>query len=119
MVVHPIPYGFSEQPSEWLDTLGKLSELDFATLVPGHGEVQTGKAYLQRLMSMLGAVLTRVKAGVDAGLDLEGVRKRVDLSGFERQFAGDDLIYRYYFHEYFSEPLVERTFKELKARSGR
>lgn len=119
MVVHPIPYGFSEQPSEWLDTLGRLSELDFDTLVPGHGDVQTGKAYVQRLMSMLRAVQTQVKAGAEAGLDLEGVRKRVDLSEFERQFAGDDPVLRYFFREYFSDPNVERTYKELKARAGR
>ena len=39
--------------------------------------------------------------------------KRVDLSEFEKQFAGDDPVYRYYFREYFSTPNVERTFKEL------
>ncbi|HWS87774.1 MAG TPA: MBL fold metallo-hydrolase [Pyrinomonadaceae bacterium] len=119
MVVHPVPYGFSEQPSEWLDTLGRLSELDFDTLVPGHGEVQRGKDYVRSLMSLIRSVQTQVKAGAGAGLDLEGVRRRVDLSEFERQFAGDDPILRYFFREYFSDPNVERTYKELKARAGR
>lgn len=118
MVVHPIPYGFSEDPLEWLVTLGKLSERDFDTLIPGHGDVQAGKAYLQKLMSLLGAVQEQVKAGMAAGLDLEGVRKRVDLAEFEKTFAGDDPIYRYYFHEYTSGPLIEQTFEDLKAAAG-
>ena len=117
MVVHPIPYGFSDQPSEWITTLGKLSELDFDTLIPGHGDVQIGKTYVQRLAGMLRSVQTQVKAGIDAGLDLESVRKRVDLSEVEKQFAGADPVYRYYFQEYFATPNVERTFKELKTKT--
>ena len=113
MVVHPIPYGFSETPLEWLVTLGKLSELDFDTLVPGHGEVQ-GRDYLKKLMSLLTSVQAQVRAGVTAGLNLESVRKRVDVSAFEKSFAGDDPIYRYYFRLYTSEPMIDRTFKKLK-----
>lgn len=118
MVVHPVPYGFSERPLEWLKTLGRLSELDFDYLVPGHGEVREGKTYVRSLMSLLQSVQTQVSAGVAAGLDLEGVRKRVDLTAFERQFAGDDPVHRYFFRDYFSDPNVERTFKQLKAESG-
>jgi glyoxylase-like metal-dependent hydrolase (beta-lactamase superfamily II) len=115
MVVHPIPYAFSEDPVEWLVTLGKVSELNFDTLIPGHGEVQQGKVYLQKLMSLLRSVQTQVRAGVTAGLDLEGVRTQIDVSGFEKDFAGDNPVYRYYFREYTSDPLIERTFKRLKA----
>jgi glyoxylase-like metal-dependent hydrolase (beta-lactamase superfamily II) len=118
MVVHPFPYGFSEQPLEWLKTLGKLSELDFDYLVPGHGEVQQGKTYLRSVMGLLQSVQTQVRSGVAAGLDIEGVRKQIDLSTFERQFAGDDPVYRYFFRDYFSDPNIERTFKQIKAKSG-
>lgn len=119
MVVHPIPYGYSQQPLVWLKTLGKLSELDFEYLIPGHGEVQNGKAYLLKLMSLLQSVQTQVKAGIDAGLDVEATRKRVDLSKFEDEFAGDDPIHRYYFLRYFSNPSIEQTFNSLKAEMGR
>jgi glyoxylase-like metal-dependent hydrolase (beta-lactamase superfamily II) len=113
MVVHPFPYGFSEQPLEWLTTLGKLDALDFDTLIPGHGEAQ-GKTYLRTVMSLLQSVQDQVRAGIAAGLDLEGVRGRVDLSGFERDLAGDDPVYRYYFREYFADPHVERVFQALE-----
>lgn len=116
MVVHPFPYGFSERPLEWLGTLGKLSELDFQHLIPGHGEVQQGRAYLRSVMGLLRSVQEQVGAGVAAGLDLEGVRGKVDLSAFERQFAGDDPVLRYFFRDYFSTPNVERTFRQLTAK---
>lgn len=118
MVVHPIPYGFSDEPLEWLVTLEKLSELDFDTFIPGHGEVQTGKDYLRSVMSLLQSVQAQVKRGIDAGLDLGGVRKQVDLTKFEKEFAADDPVHRYYFREYFSAPNIERTFNALKAKAG-
>jgi cyclase len=118
MVVHPFPYGFSEQPLEWLKTLGRVAELDFDYLIPGHGEVQPGKDYLRSVMSLLQSVQDQVKVGVAAGLDLDGVRKQVDLSKYEKQFAGDDPLYRYFFRDYFSDPNIERTFKQMKAKSA-
>lgn len=42
-----------------------------------------------------------------------------NMSEFERDFAGDDPVRRYYFREYFSGPVVERAFRELKAGTGR
>ncbi len=116
MVVHPFPYGFSEQPLEWLTTLGKLADLDFDTLVPGHGEPQQGKAYLRTVMSLLRSVQDQVRSGVAAGLDLQGVRGRVDLSRFERELVGENPVFRYYFREYFSDPHVERVFNAINVR---
>lgn len=119
MVTQPVPFGFSRFPLEWKETLGRLSQLDFDTLVPGHGEVQLGKDYLRSLMSLLQSVQDQVGAGVAAGLELEDVRRKVDLSEFVRRFAGDDAVNRYYFNEYFTAPNVERTFNALKAKAGR
>ena len=118
MVTEPVPFGFSRYPLEWLATLNQLSQLEFDTLIPGHGEVQQGKVYLRSVITLLQSVQDQVKAGIAAGLDHEGVRKQVDLSKFERQFAGDDPVYRDYFREYFSDPNVERTFNALKAKAG-
>jgi glyoxylase-like metal-dependent hydrolase (beta-lactamase superfamily II) len=118
MVTEPIPYGFSVKPLEWCVTLGKLSELDFDTLVPGHGEVQRGKAYLQRVMSLLQSVQDQVKGAVAAGLDLEGTRKKVDLSKFMDEFAQDDPVRQYRFQGWFVKPNVGATFTEIKERSN-
>jgi glyoxylase-like metal-dependent hydrolase (beta-lactamase superfamily II) len=112
MVVHPFPYGSSEQPSEWITTLGKLSALDFEHLVPGHGEVQHGKAYVGRVIELVKNVRTQVRAARAAGLDLEGTKKKVDLSAFERELLGDDPVGRYFFRQNFAEPAIAAAFKE-------
>ena len=113
LVVHPFPYGFSDQPLEWAKTLEKLAALDFEILIPGHGDVQRGKAYLQKIEALLRSVREQVAAAIADGLDLAGTRARVDLSTFESELAGDDPVKRYYFGEYFSTPNIERTHRAL------
>jgi len=118
MVTEPIPYGFSVKPLDWLVTLKKLSDLDFEYLIPGHGEVQQGKAYLQKVMDLLQAVQTQVRAAVAAGLDLEATRKQVDLARFIEEFAQGDPLRRYRFQGWFINPNVAETFKSIKENSG-
>lgn len=118
MVTEPIPYGFSVKPLEWLATLGKLSDLDFEYLIPGHGEVQQGKAYLRKVMGLLQAVQTQVRAAVAAGLDLEATRKQVDLARFIEEFAQGDPVRRYRFQGWFINPNIGETFKAIKENSG-
>lgn len=89
MVVHPFPYGFSTTPREWIATMEKVSALDFDHLIPGHGDVQGGKAYLGRVIELV----KTVQQNPDA-----------DLAAFEREMAGDDPIRRYYFQQFFVEP---------------
>ena len=117
MVVHTFPYGFSQQPVEWLATLRQLAALDFEHLVPGHGDVQHGKTYLQSVIALVASVQEQVAAGIAEGLDLAGVEARVDLSRFERQMAGDDPVKRYFFRDYFAEPAIREAFAALKPQS--
>jgi glyoxylase-like metal-dependent hydrolase (beta-lactamase superfamily II) len=112
MVVHPFPYGSSAQPSEWIETLGKLSALDFEHLIPGHGDVQHGKAYVGRVIELVKNVRTQVRAARAAGLDLEATKKKVDLTAFERELVGDDPVGRYFFKQDFADPAIAAAFKE-------
>jgi cyclase len=95
MVVHPFPYGFSSQPVEWIATMTKLAALDFDYLVPGHGDVQRGKTYLNRVIEL-------VKTAQQPG---------ADLSAFETEMTGGDPVLRYYFHELFVKPAVVEASK--------
>lgn len=115
MVVHPFPYGFSTQPTEWIATLQKLRALDFQHLVPGHGDVQQGKTYLGQVIDLVTSVRSQVRKAVDAGRTLEETRTLVDLTSFEKAMAGDDPVTRYYFQKYFVEPAVAEAFKEKTA----
>jgi glyoxylase-like metal-dependent hydrolase (beta-lactamase superfamily II) len=112
MVVHPFPFGSSAHPSEWIATLGKLAELDFEQLIPGHGDVQQGKAHVGRTIELVRSVRTQVRAARAAGLDLEAAKKKVDLSAFERELLGDDPVARYFFRQNFADAAIAAAFKE-------
>jgi glyoxylase-like metal-dependent hydrolase (beta-lactamase superfamily II) len=116
MVVHPFPYGYSSQPREWVATLRRLAALDIEHLVPGHGQVQRGEGYLERVIALVDGVQQQVSAAVDAGLDLPAVRTRVDLSRQRQELVGDDPVGRHYFAEWFAEPAVRLSFEELRAQ---
>jgi cyclase len=115
MITEPVPFGYSRFPLDWANTLKQVAALEFDTLIPGHGEVQRGKSYLQSVITLLESVQNQVRNGIAQGKDLDAVRKQVDLTSIERQFGGDDPVNRYYFHEYFVLPNVERTFNQLRA----
>ena len=119
MVVHPFPYGFSTNPLEWLTTLQKLWAFDIDYLVPGHGDVQRGKAYLTSVIDLVGSVQSQVRRAVAEGKTLEETRKAVDLSAFKERMAGSDPIARYYFEDYFAVPAVAEAYKSLSTFSKR
>jgi hypothetical protein len=87
-----------------------LSKLEFDTLIPGHGDPQSGKTYLRALMKMLETVQTQMKAAVSRGLDLDAARAQIDVSEFEKAFIGDDPVRRYYFRQYFFNPSTQQAF---------
>ena len=118
MITEPVPFGYSRFPLDWRETLSRLAQMDFETLIPGHGEIQTGKAYVRKVENLLQAVQEQVKAEIAAGADLDRVKKQIDLTRFENEFGGDNPVNRYYFREYFWTPNVERTFNQLKSQEG-
>jgi glyoxylase-like metal-dependent hydrolase (beta-lactamase superfamily II) len=74
-LVHGIdPLFFEAFPDEWPVTLGRLAELDFRILIPGHGPVQRGKRTLRSLKAYLTELNEHVRAGIAAGKSLEALR---------------------------------------------
>ncbi len=61
LVVHPSPYESGMFSPEWLETSQKLAALDFEILIPGHGEVQHNKDYLNFLNSLFEEIIKQVK----------------------------------------------------------
>ena len=116
IITEPVPYGFARNPITWLQTLKRLSELDFDTMVPGHGEVQQNKAYVQKFIRLFESLRDQVRAALDIGQDIEVTRKRIDLAKFKQEFAGNDPVARYYFDQYFTIPAVERAYNQLKGQ---
>jgi glyoxylase-like metal-dependent hydrolase (beta-lactamase superfamily II) len=114
MVVYPTPYSFGSRLGEWIATLGRLQELPATALVPGHGPVLRDHAYLELVKELLAETRRQVQAAAGEGLPLDEVRKRVDLSHFRREMAGDDYWRGRAFDEFFLAPAVAQAYKEAK-----
>ncbi len=114
LLVYPTPYSYGSYPGEWIETLSKLMALGDTTIVPGHGPVFHDWDYAKTISALLASLRTQVRAAVDAGLDLEATRKRVDLSDFRRKLAGDDPDNQRAFDVSFSTPAVARAYQEAK-----
>lgn len=113
-IVHPIPYGFSRFGLEWIETLRKARSLDFNTLVPGHGEVQKGKDYMDLYILLLESIHDQIAQGIKEGDTKDQVINGIDIKDIEMEFTGGDALLRYYFSSYFKKPQFDRMYDEMK-----
>ncbi|MEO8042182.1 MAG: hypothetical protein ABI646_06220, partial [Acidobacteriota bacterium] len=100
LVVHPVPYMFGGYPKDFGVTLRRLDQLDFETMVPGHGEVmrnEAARAYVRLLIDFIEAVTQQVSIEThrlgSGAANLPAVRdavmKNIDVVSWRRKFAGD------------------------------
>jgi glyoxylase-like metal-dependent hydrolase (beta-lactamase superfamily II) len=71
---------------EWVTTLDMLKTLDFESVIPGHGEVFTGKARVDYFQSYLRDIWNQVAALKKHGLDAEEAAQRVDMTSHKQFF---------------------------------
>jgi len=95
LVVHPIPYIYDGYPSEWARTLENLGRLGAETMIPGHGEVLHGTAYVFLLRDLLKSAVDQMnlklkQTGPAMFRNLDEVKGAVDLAAFRQRFAGTD-----------------------------
>jgi cyclase len=95
IVVHPIPYLCSGYPSEWVQTLGRLIDLDPQTIIPGHGDVLHDLTYPRRVQKLLSDVVAEVRHSLyeqGNGKPLDDIRKQVEremnFDSLRREFDG-------------------------------
>jgi glyoxylase-like metal-dependent hydrolase (beta-lactamase superfamily II) len=105
IVVWPVPYGHGGRPGEWVQTLKNLAAMDFALLIPGHGDVQTKRDYLELLSATLASVSSQMARFVAQGMDQAAAKAALDLSSFEPQFTGGDILLAARFDEWFTDPI--------------
>lgn len=114
VVTAPIPYAASSFPRTWIEAIRRIEALDYAYLVPGHGELQTDHAYLDRVIAALQSVRDQVGPLAAQGLSLEETRKRIRLDEIKRAFAGDDAWYGFLMDNVFLGALVANAYAEAK-----
>jgi glyoxylase-like metal-dependent hydrolase (beta-lactamase superfamily II) len=92
----------SDFPDDWIESLKRVEQLDFETLVPGHGKIgrkEHVRLFRNYLEDLRAAVLVQVKKGAS----LEETKKAVQLPKYERWARYADWfpenvegMYRYY-----------------------
>jgi glyoxylase-like metal-dependent hydrolase (beta-lactamase superfamily II) len=116
---HPIPYFFGGFPVDLIGTLGKLRELEVKTIVPGHGDVLTGTAYVAQVVDLVSAVVSEVEKEMNAGLTkdqiLEAAPTKLDVAGYRQKFAGADKENGDEFDVSFAG-LVKTAYNQLSVR---
>jgi glyoxylase-like metal-dependent hydrolase (beta-lactamase superfamily II) len=112
LLVHPIPYTFNSRPSQWIESLQELDRLDANLILPGHGEPQHDKQYLELVISSLEAARKQIYEAARKGMTLEEVRKAVNFDSMREKFAHGDSLRQREFQDYFTDPIVDRLFKE-------
>jgi glyoxylase-like metal-dependent hydrolase (beta-lactamase superfamily II) len=114
LLVYPIPYAFGCYPTEWIQTLKKMSELEADIIIPGHGNVLYSKDYLHNVIYALRLVTERVSKLAKDGMSLDEVKKNVNFEDLKIMLAGDDEDKKWAFDNYFIEPIIPRAFQEAK-----
>ena len=112
IVVNPIPYAAASFPTSWLKVLDRLEAYDFAALVPGHGEVQRDRAYVERVKAALSEVRRQVVPLAKAGVTLDDVYKQTDFKPLVASFAGGDAWLAQEFNSFFLHSLIKNVYFE-------
>lgn len=120
LLVEPLPYVGDGYPSEWIETLHRLAELDAIAIVPGHGAIMHDKAYLHLVADLMQSTVDQVRArisqlGFPVAHTLDEVKGSVDLGAFRARFAGDDKDLQTRF-DAMAAMLVKITFAEAAQR---
>ncbi|MDR3528872.1 MAG: MBL fold metallo-hydrolase [Rhizomicrobium sp.] len=112
IVVSPIPYAAASYPGEWIGVLQKLKEFDFAVLVPGHGEPQSDRAYLDKLIAALTTIRAQVTPLARQGLSPEAIVQKIDTEALKATFTGNDPWLRTLFSSFFLTSIVKNATAE-------
>ena len=82
--------------------------------MPGHGEPQKDRAYIQQLSGALKSIREQAGVSVQKGLDLEATTKAIDVSAFEPQFTGGDALRKMLFTAWWVNPIVRSAWLEAR-----
>ncbi|MGA8144225.1 MAG: MBL fold metallo-hydrolase [Candidatus Acidiferrales bacterium] len=125
LVDSPVPYLGGGFPAAQIDTFKRMLLLDADTIVPGHGEVLKGKAYVQQEIEFLEAVIRAVTDEIERSATtphrrLEAIKaavaKNADLDSWRQKFAGDSAENRDFFDSFSVTGVVEAAHAELWPR---
>jgi glyoxylase-like metal-dependent hydrolase (beta-lactamase superfamily II) len=107
-----LPFTGHGSPAGLVDTLGRLEELDFEHVIPGHGSVRHGRDHLRLVARLFGSLVAQVEEAVRDGLDPEQTGGRVKLEEFEAALVTDPVSERYW--GFFIPEAIARAHAEAQ-----
>lgn len=113
-VVLPTPYGFTLRGQQWLETLQRLEEYDFTTLIPGHGKVQRDRSYLETLRWSLSDIRAQAKRLAQTKDNAEVAWSHFDKSEQRRRFNARDEWTQRWLDDYWLAGMFATAFNEEK-----
>ena len=125
LVDSPVPYLYGGFPIEQVSTLKRMEELDFETLVPGHGEVLKGKTFVQQEIALIEAVVAAMNEEIGRSNSepqkrfehiKKAVEQKVDEKAWSQKFAGNDESEREFFEAFSWPGLLEAVLAEMWPR---
>ena len=105
-----IPFMRDAYPVEWITTLEGLRNLDWTQAIPGHGDVQQGKAQIEKLIAYMRDVVAGVKDAVAKGMTLEDTKKSLTLSQHSGNFGAPQQFAR------SNAAMIERAWAEVTGK---
>jgi len=120
LVVCPIPYIYDGYPTEWIQPLQNLNQMDADTIVPGHGPVMHDKTQVLLIRDLLKSAVDPMNARLKQTRPaifqtLDDVKGAVDLTPFRPRFAGTDKDLGAEFDDMAAD-LVKVVFEEASLR---
>jgi glyoxylase-like metal-dependent hydrolase (beta-lactamase superfamily II) len=113
IVVLPSPYAFNVPPRAWSKTLRALNDLNYETLVPGHGVVQTSTDYVDLIIEASDSIAAQRDSMLADGKSNEEIEEALDFSAFEDRFThGDDYV-KLHYDQWFAGPFRKAATKAL------
>jgi glyoxylase-like metal-dependent hydrolase (beta-lactamase superfamily II) len=81
-----VSYMGDSYPEEWIATLDRLLALDFDRVMPGHGQVFTGKEKIRVFQRYLRDIVDQTLAFKRQGLTADQAAERVDMRKYSTEF---------------------------------
>jgi glyoxylase-like metal-dependent hydrolase (beta-lactamase superfamily II) len=113
IIVLPSPYAFNVPPRPWVETMRALNDLNYKTLVPGHGEIQTDTNYVDLVIEAAGSIADQRDALLEEGKSTEEVEAALDFSAFEDRFTNNDPYTKNHYDAWFEGPFRKAAMKAL------
>ena len=119
-----LPYAGHGYPRSWLAALDQLAELNFETIVPGHGPVfdstskPNARQAMERVRALLRDVIEETDRCAEQDLDLEPCKQSIDLEQHRAEFVpeGDAVAERSF--DQFAPSFIERAWRETTGQTG-